>query len=90
MLTSTLTPNSARALICCSVAVMGLSEVVGATGDNSDVSSGSAGVTEDVDLRGGMLGVVWSFLFFFVLSCGRADDGVVLVWDQVVCYVFVG
>jgi hypothetical protein len=36
---------------------MGLSEV-GATGDKSDVSSGSAGVIEDVDLRGGILGVV--------------------------------
>lgn len=61
MLTSTLTPNSARALICCSVAVMGLSGA-GATGDSKDASSGSAGVTEDVDLRGGMFGVACFFL----------------------------
>lgn len=51
--TSTLTPASARALICCSVAVMGLS--VCAEGESWIDSSGSAGVTDEVDLRGGML-----------------------------------
>lgn len=55
-LTSTLTPNSARALICCSVAVTGtLDFSVCACGESWRDSSGSAGVTEEVDLRGGIL-----------------------------------
>jgi hypothetical protein len=57
-LTSTLTPASARAFNCCSVAKTGLS-VCGAWGDWRRESSGSAGVTEEVDLRGGILVVVW-------------------------------
>lgn len=50
-LTSTLTPASARAFNCCSVAVT----VLCVCGDCCSESSASAGVTDDVDLRGGML-----------------------------------
>jgi hypothetical protein len=58
VLTSTLTPASALAFNCCSVAVIGLSELVWACGESWIDSSGSAGVTEDVDLRGGIFGSV--------------------------------
>jgi len=54
-LTSTLMPASARALICCSVAMMGLSAVC--CGDIWSESPSSAGVMDDVDLRGGMVGM---------------------------------
>jgi hypothetical protein len=40
---------------------MGLSEDVGACGESWIDSSGSAGVTEDVDLRGGIFGWVGPF-----------------------------
>lgn len=59
MLTSTLTPSSARAFICCSVAVMGLSAALCTCGDNCEGSSVSAGVTEEVDLRGGIVILLW-------------------------------
>ena len=55
LLTSTLAPASARAFNCCSVAKTGFS-LCGAGGDCwSRESSGSAGVTEDVDFRGGIV-----------------------------------
>jgi hypothetical protein len=46
---------------------MGLSTVLCACGDSCDGSSVSAGVTEEVDLRGGMVIWLWSgrcVLFF--------------------------
>lgn len=58
LLTTTLAPPSARAFNCCSVAVT--FSVCVCVGDDSCCSwdsSVSTGVTEDVDLRGGIVGV---------------------------------
>lgn len=87
MLTSTLTPSSARALICCSVAVTGLSGVFW-TGDSCDGSSASAGVSE-VDLRGGMLvagPVARVRIFDYQLRCNGEDELVMrVVWRWSAC-----
>jgi hypothetical protein len=78
LLTSTLAPASARAFNCCSVAKTGFS-LCGAGGDCwSRESSGSAGVTEDVDFRGGIfvgLGLVGVFVLVAWLR-GSRDRGV--------------
>lgn len=57
LLTSILAPASARAFNCCSVAYTGLSDCGGGEECWAIESSASAGVTDDVDLRGGMF--VW-------------------------------
>lgn len=67
-LASTLTPASARAFNCCSVAVTGLSVCVCGESWMESSASASAGVKEDVDLRGGMLGR-WLWVWIRVNGC---------------------
>jgi hypothetical protein len=55
---------------------MGLSAVLCTCGDNCDGSSVSAGVADEVDLRGGMVILLWIGLVSFPFGGRAFVDGV--------------